>query len=337
MASLRALGAALAALVALAGVLASSAAAAPVRPASDHTLTTTHFVIHYWTSPGLNYTSETEAGDFAAYAERAYALETGWGYPAPIDDGDGHIDIYLQDLSVSNPGVIGYAVPDGASPNSGLIVLTSPTDMLAFAKAEGLTLEQEEAKTVAHELFHLFQFATWIPASQSDDWLLEASAQWAGFAAIGYPAGSVVASVDPPDIALSCRDDLAAPHQMCDLDTYVEGGYSRWAFFQMLANEYGNSFLHDVLVNGAAGQSAITALSNAITAKGSSLTAQFNDYAKRLMDGDFGVPALATVRPPAEDALLGGIKTVTLPPVKVPVNHLSARYVTFERGDGGGR
>ena len=338
MASLRAMGAALGAAVAIAGVLASSAAAVPIRPATDQTLTTTHFVIHYWTSAGsLDYTSETQAGDFAAYAERAYALETGWGYPAPVDDGDGHIDIYIQDLSVSDPGVIGYVVPDSATaPTSGLIVLTSPADMVGFAKAEGLTVEQEEAKTVAHELFHLFQFATWLPANQSDDWLLEGSAQWAGFNAIGYPPESVITTVGPADIALSCRDDLASPRQMCDPDPYKEGGYSRWAFFQMLANEYGNAFLHDVLVNGAAGQSAVTALSNALAAKGSSLASQFNDYAKRLMDADFGVPALSAVRPTAEDSVLTGLKTGALPAFKVPVNHLAARYVTFERGDGDG-
>jgi hypothetical protein len=215
-------------------------------------------------------------------------------------------------------------------------VITAPKELAAFAKAEFLTTPQEEQKTIAHELFHLFQFATWVPANQDDDWLLEASAQWAGFAAIGYPAGSVVNTIGPTDISLSCRDDLPAPHQMCDADAYVEGGYSRWAFFQMLANEYGNSFVHTALVNGAAGQSAVTALSNAIAAEGSSLGSEFNDYATRLMDGDFGVPALATVRPSAHDGLLGGIQTAVLPPVVVSVDHLAVRYVTFERGDGDG-
>jgi hypothetical protein len=344
MARIRVLGAALAVALA-AGVLASAAAAVAIpRPTGDHQITTAHFVVHYYTgvdsngNPLPDYSTETQAGDVAAYAERAYALESGWGYPLPQNDGDGLIDIYLTDLTAM-PGVIGYAEPDGASPyaspDSGAIVLSTPDEMAGFADEEGLTPQQEEQKTVAHELFHLFQYATWVPANQSDGWLLEGTAQWAGFSAIGYPGGSVVTTVGPPDIALTCRDDLPA-HQMCDPDPYVEGGYSRWAFFQMLANQYGNSFIHDVLVNGAAGQTAAAALSNAIAAKGWSLSGAFNEYAKRLMDGDFGVPALAAVRPPVQAAVLGGTTSATLPTVKVPLNHLSARYVTFQRGDGDG-
>jgi hypothetical protein len=337
MAPIRALGAAVAVAL-VSGVLASAADAVPIpRPPGDHQITTAHFVIHYYTDPqSSSYTTETQAGDVAAYAERVYSLETGWGYPAPLDDGDGHIDIYLEDLSAM-PGVIALAQPDGpfpyASPDSGAILLSTPTEMEGFATSEGLTPEQEQLKTIAHELFHLFQYATWVPSAQSDSWLFEGTAQWAGFSAIGFPTGSVVTSVGPPDIALTCRDDIGG-NQMCDPDPYVEGGYSRWAFFQMLANKYGNSFIHDVLVNGAAGQTAATALTNAIAAKGSSLSSLFNEYAMRLMDGDFGVPAIAAVHPPVQMAILGGTKTGPLATVKVPVNHLSARYVTFQRGDG---
>src|SRR5207302_2101794 len=260
------------------------------------------------------YTTETEAGDLAAYAEQAYSLETAWGYPLPVDDGDGHIDIYIADLSAL-PGVIAYAEPDGSppypSPDSGAIVISPPSVLKGFATSEGLTLVQEETKTIAHELFHLFQFATWVPAVQSDGWFFEATAQWAGFTAIGYPTGSVVTTIGPPDIALTCSDTIPG-NQMCDPDGYTEGGYSRWAFFQMLANEYGLSFVHDVLVNGALGQTAATALSNALAAKGTSLSGAFNDFATRLMDGDFGVPALAGLRPPVNASVLGGAATASL-------------------------
>jgi len=337
MAPIRALGAAVAVAL-VSGVLASAADAVPIpRPSGDHQITTAHFVIHYYTDPqSPSYSTETQAGDVAAYAERVYAIETGWGYPAPLDDGDGHIDIYLEDLSAM-PGVIGVAVPDGAlpypSPDSGAILLSTPTEMEDFATSEGLTPEQEVEKTIAHELFHLFQYATWVPTLQSDGWFFEATAQWAGFSAIGFPTGSAVTDIGPPEIALPCRDDIPG-NQMCDPDPYVDGGYSRWAFFQMLANKYGNSFIHDILVNGAAGQTAATALANAIAAKGSSLSSIFNEYAMRLMDGDFGVPALTAVRPPVQMSVLGGTKTGPLATVKVPVNHLSARYVTFQRGDG---
>ena len=319
-------------------VFALPAAAVPLpRPASDHTITTTHFVVHYYSDPtALDYSTETQAGDIAAYAERAYALDQSWGFPAPANDGDSHVDIYLADLSLF-PGVIGYAEPDGSSPfpspDSGAIVLATPTQMGTFATQENLTLADEEQKTVAHELFHLVQFATWVPNSLSDMWLLEGSAQWAGFSAVGFPSGSSVTTVGPADIALNCRDNLAA-HQMCDPDPYIDGGYSRWGFFQSLANRFGSSFLQGVLTNGKAGQSAVDALANAIAAKGASLSDVFTDYANALMTGGFGVSALATVRPNAHDNVAVGIGTATLPALKVPVNHLAVRYVTFQRGNG---
>jgi hypothetical protein len=323
-----------------AAVLATPAAGFPIpRPASDHTLTTAHFAVHYFTDPlSADYSTEAQAGDIAAYAEQAYALERSWGYPAPADDGDGLIDIYLESLG-GTTGPIGFASPDGASPypspDSGAIVLATPTDLQDFADAEKLTLAQEEQKSIAHELFHLVQFATWTSNNQGDYWLFEGSAQWAGFSAIGNPTGSVVTTVGPADLALTCRDDLAG-HQMCDPDPYVDGGYARWAFFQLLANKYGNSFLQSVFANGAGGQSAVDALTNAIAAEGGSLADAFTDYSVALMTGNFGVPALSSVRPSAFANVIGGTTTETLAPVSVPVNHLSTRYVTFQRGDGDG-
>jgi hypothetical protein len=323
-------------LLVAAAVLATPAAAAPVRPASDQTLTTAHFAVHYYTdSTAADYSTATEAGDIAAYAERSYTTETGWGFPAPVNDGDGLIDIYLDDLS-GLPGVIGYVVPDnGTSPDSGRIVLATPAQMVDIADEEHLTLAQEEQKTVAHELFHLVQFATWESSAASDYWLFEGSAQWAGFSAIGYPSGSVVTTVGPTDIALDCRDSIPG-QQMCDPDPYVDGGYSRWAFFQLLASKFGNTFLQGVLANGAGGQTAATALANAIAAKGGSLTDVFTDYSVALMTGNFGVPALAAVRPSVYANVVGGTKTATLAPLTVPVGHLATRYLTFQRGDGDG-
>ena len=178
-----------------------------------------------------------------------------------------------------------------------------------YAANDGLTLAQEEQKEISVDVFLMFAWATWLPASQDQQWLEEGAAQWAGYVATGYP--SVGSSVAPPDIALDCRDSLVA-HQMCDPDGYVDSRYP-WAFFQMLANEYGTSFVKNAFVNGAAGQTATTALSNAIAAKGSSLASQFNAYAADLLNGSFGVPALAAVRPAPDAAVVTGTTTEALP------------------------
>jgi hypothetical protein len=350
------LGVALAAVLA-AGFLASAAPAVPIpRPTDDHTLSTTHFAVHYHTDiladgvPAPDYSSETQAGDIAAYAERAYATYISWGYPAPVNDGDGKIDIYLEDLLPPTTGIPmeGYTEPDGVapfpSPDSGAITLDTPNHMDAVWKTiSGLSLADEEWRAVANQVFVVFEFATWVPTNWGDYWLIDSSAQWAAFQAMGYPAGRVLTGLGPPDIALNCRDDLSQPapdllpFRMCDPDKFIEQGYTRWAFYQLLANKYGPSFVHNILVNGAAGARATTALANAIAAKGSSLTAVYNDYASRLLNGNFGVPQIASVRPPAFKAFLTGAKTFTTATVaRIPANHLSARYVTFQRGDGSG-
>ena len=60
-------------------------------------------------------------------------------------------------------------------------------------------------------------------------------------------------------------------------------------------------------------------------------------YAADLMNGGFGVPALATVRPASYAAVATGTATTTIPrTIEIPVNHLSTRFVTFQRGDGDG-
>jgi hypothetical protein len=226
-----------------------------------------------------------------------------------------------------------------------MIWLSTPTIMTKdFIKTSGLTLAQEEQKTVANELFVLFEFATWVPTNPGDYWLLDSAAQWAAFSFLGYPATAAVTTLGPADIAFDCRDTNAplpppAPalaFRMCDPNRFTELGYTRWAFDQLLANKFGTSFLTTALANGAAGETATAALSDAIAAKSGSLADVFTDYSVALMTGNVGVPALSTFRPTADATVLGGAKTATLLPVQVPVNHLSTGYVAFQRGDGDG-
>jgi hypothetical protein len=358
MASIRVLGTALGVALA-AGVLASAAPAAVVRPPSDHILTTTHFVVHYFTcvnpgtdkgcGPPLDYATQTEAGDVAAYAEDAYSRFLSWGLAPPIDDGDGHIDIYLEDLPGGNsfPSLEAYAQADnaGPTPSSGMFFMTSPEVMdPLFTSITGLDLAQEEQKTIGNELFVLFEFGTWVPTNPGDYWLLDGAAQWAAFQQAGYPGGSVMTGLASPDISIDCRDNLSPlpppapglPFRMCDPDRWTELGYTRWAFFQLLANKYGNSFIFKALANGAAGQDATTALANAIASKGSSLASVYNEYATDLMTGGFGVASLSAIRPTPYASVAAGTITKTAAPIEVPVNHLSTRYVAFQRGDGDG-
>ena len=341
MARSRVLAIAFAAAFVATGVCSLPAAAG--RPTQwDHTLTTAHFMIHYHTdfvngTPGPDYSTQTDAGTFAAYAEQAYATYVSWGYAAPPPGPDGYIDIYVEDLSTPSPvrSDAGWDTP-GPGGSTAYFEVATPTQLQTFATTDGLTLAQEEQQTVASNVFYMFELAKWAPTSGGDLWLFYGPGTWAAFASTTFDPA--VEAVGDPDIALDCSETVLPDHQMCDPDFYDDGGFARYAFFGMLASEYGNSFLKGVLANGAAGQSGTTALSNALAAKGTTLAAQYIDYVNGYMSGTLGPVALAGIRPTGYANVTAGVNAVTTPTTAalVPVDHLSARYVTFERGDGDG-
>lgn len=308
-----------------------------------------HFIVHYQSDLAKrDAITETQAGDIGALAERAYAAELADGYPSPLSDGTlgnepgdsgSRIDIYVDDLGTT--GALAFAQPDfWTSPAYGYIVLNGadPT--------EGL-----DQHTIAHELFHLIQFAVWLPSQLSDYWLLEGSAEWMGYKIDGFSYGPVDTSYNLGnwDMALDCRDPLGT--YKCDLSgDYKNNGYSRWPFFEYVSERYGDDFVKSIFGQGAAGAgSAAAALSNAIAAKGGSLADTFTDWTVANMTGSYSVAALQNLPPPTYG---GPIATGTLAslnaktkkgdplltsgttgPISVPVNHLSARYVALQRGD----
>lgn len=306
---------------------AGPAAGAP-RPVTGYpdVLTTEHFQIHYTgeltTPPALpnpDRILHQDAGDLAASAEEAYSTYVdGWGYPAPLDDGDGKIDIWVQDLSAS--GALGFASPDGVGSTSTAWIAIDPT--MATSK-----------HVVAHEVLHAIQMSVWMPA---DFWLLEGSAEWAGFALDGYaPFGVKLAdSFAAPDMSLDCTSDA------CGNDQYETGGYSRWTFFQYLSERFGVSFVRDVLAGGAAladpAQTGRQLLSNTLAGKATTLGDVFNDYTAVHVAGNYGAFALKGVPPAVYSSTSTGSISGALPVQRVAVNHLAARYLKLARGTAAG-
>ena len=89
-AALAVLGACAAFAAALAVAVPRASAVEPF-PVGPRTLQTAHFLIHYECDPvNSAYIQQQKAGDIGGWAERAYALYRSWGYPAPVDDGDGN-------------------------------------------------------------------------------------------------------------------------------------------------------------------------------------------------------------------------------------------------------
>jgi hypothetical protein len=217
--------------------------------AMPHCVATSHFEVWYTNDTGdSQYATITQASDLATVFERAYATELSYGFTSPLDDGDGKTDVYIATLPA---GLAGLAVPDnpGGPTSSGYIGI-EPT----------VIGSDHEVHVAAHELFHLIQFSTWVPQATSDSWLLEGSAEWMGAKVNGYQPSDVEA-VGPSDMPVDCRENLPiATFQKCNPDLYVEGGYSRWPFFEYLAQRFGVAFVQSVLAQGAAGNTAIAAV-----------------------------------------------------------------------------
>jgi hypothetical protein len=316
----------------------TTASSPPSDVVAAHSLSTAHFVVHYSsdTSSSDAAITQTQAGDVAAFAERAYSAQLAAGYPAPASDGvlggDSRTDIYVTQIQVA--GVLGYAIPEAPTSlqTAGYILLNG---------AQSAALGQE---TIARELFHLIQFGIWHPTSVSDYWLLEGSAEWMGYRTDAFSGPLDLGSWD---MSLDCRD--ANLTYQCDLlDPYKNGGYSRWPFFEFVSERWGADFVKSIFSQGAGGGvSATTALSNAIAAKGSTLGDVFNDWAVANMTGGYTVPLLQGVVPPTYASIAAGtlaslnaktpkgsapVTSGPVPAATVAVNHLSIRYVTVTHG-----
>jgi hypothetical protein len=294
------------------------------RPAMPHCIASQHFEVWYDSDTTADdYATATEASDVAETFEDAYATELGYGFPAPLNDGDGKVDVYIAALI---PGTLGETYPDNplALKSTGFIAL-DPSEIGA----------DTELHVAAHELFHLIQFDSWVPQQQTDTWLFEGSAEWMGGKVDGFQ-DSDVTGIGPSDMSLDCRDNLASPpFQKCNPDFYMEGGYSRWPFFQYLAQRFGVTFVNSVFVQGGAGGiSATTALQNALQARGTNLSDVYDDWSTVNMTG-YGIDTLDAKIPAVYGLLTPGVATTTTPvSVHVNVDHLATRYIAFQRGNG---
>ncbi|HJX47889.1 MAG TPA: hypothetical protein VJ375_08585, partial [Gaiellaceae bacterium] len=323
-----------------------------------NTLDSPNFRIHYQSdhivAPAWAIT-QTQAGDIAALAERALAAIQADGYPRPLSDGalggDGRIDIYIDDFSslinaFNTP--TGFTKWDTNGPtSSGFIELAG--------NLQGSGASAFTQHVIAHQLFNLLQLAMWLPAQLSDYWLLTGSAEWMGFRVDGYPAPAS-AKLGPADMSLDCRDpfggslggpiDTFPPSNLCDLQSDYRGnGDSRWPFFEYLSEKYGAGFVKDIFAQGLAGApTAIAAVDAALKAKGTDLATAYNAWALDAVTSGWSVSSLQTLRPTpygptvftgastTDKLFAGSMPTVKVPTLKVTVNHLSTRYLKFERG-----
>ena len=312
------------AVLALLGLLAAAlagpanAARPPLGTTYPETISTAHFQVHYTGGTATNdATTHQTASDLVTLAERAYDLfVTGWGYPAPLSDGDAKTDIWVNDLSIY--GALGITVPDVTG-------TTTATAWIAIDPAATTSFE-----VIAHEVLHAIQLGMWIP---TDRWLMEGTAMWAGLVANDYKPFdiSLAATLGAPDMSLSCTSAACG-------DPIEVAGYTRWEFFQYLSERYGTGIVKDVFAQGAAvgspTQTGADMLASTLVAKGTTLSAVYGDYTLVQIAGNYQVTDLKGLPPLTYKTVPTGGKTAALPVQHVPVNHLATRYLKLVRGNG---
>jgi len=178
-------------------------------------------------------------------------------------------------------GEAGEADPNAVGPSSGYILLDSDV---------GRTYH-----VIAHEFFHLIQFGIYATSDITDAWLYEAAAEWMGYRTDSYGTSGQPIRVGQNDFPLDCRDPNLTPNWiLCSRDSYYGNGYSRWTFFQFLADKYGNAFAKDIFaqlaINGPG--TSLASLTAALGAKGATLADTYNAWATAELTGAYSVKAL---------------------------------------------
>jgi len=286
-----------------------------------------HFAIHFSGDPTVRqYLHEADAGDVLGWAERAYARYQALGYAAPLDDGDGLIDIWIDDLDALGLPFTKY---------EGFVAPLTPGLQQSPGQLHLDVQRGTSAHAVAHELFVAF---AWRIFAQGEGWLEEATAEWAAFqvASAGVPTED---SLGEPDRSLDClgfecgyaRD--AAP--LYD-EFYDQNANPGWSFFQYLSETYGTGVVQEIWNRAAtdgAGVPATTVLDQVLATKGGSLSGAFDDWINHRLNGDFELAALQGVLPQVWSSVATGATTGAIPQRIVAVNRLAARYLTLLPGD----
>jgi len=244
------------------------------------------------------------------------------GYPTPVDDGDGKVDVSVDDFT-------NVCVPYGTIPASTPVpydrwdAIIAPT---ATPGADDIHLNATTGLTyhiVSHELFHLMEDAI---APGTDQWLQEGTVEWAAVRA-DLAAGGDEAN---PDRTVDC---VGAECGDTDFD---KNGYPGWMLFEYLAERYGDAKVRAVWDQAAASAPGTPGTTILAAVLPISLGTFFNDYTTARLTGNFTSPVLAGTLPTAYGILDVGETSGAVPGGSLAVNHLAVRYIALSHGSSSG-
>jgi hypothetical protein len=313
---------ALALAVALAAALTAAAPAAAARNLAGvpdnltESALSDHFWVHYTSAPGdPNAIDPAAAQQLLVTAERVLGdSTTQLGFPAPRDDGDGRIDVYVyRDADASEPGFV--RADSRADQTTGWI-----------AVPPGAT---GDVVTVAHEVFHLMQLAVYRPAGLV---LAEGSATWASLHLYAGELRSL------PDEAQYFPDD---PLDCTDTDRCSRPGYATWQFLELLSERYGPEVVRALydrsrsLGQGDHRPHVREALDSVLKAENTTLPAAFADFTRANLTGGYALRGLARRRYGATEPfgdLASGTRSRRLRTRAVTLDHLAAAFYRVRSG-----
>jgi hypothetical protein len=279
--------------------LPAAAAAEPARdvPPLPETVTASRIVLHY-TTTGSDAITAAAGARLAALADATIPVGLeGSGFPAPPDDGDGRIDVYVH-------------VPEARFANGGEPSGTAPADKPASLRTGYIVLLPAVAaendvgvrRVLVHEANHLAQLALTPAARTGVTWLREATANWAALAVDRSPSPTPVPGLTPYLVNTASPLDCEAVDP-CNATNIDQGGYGRWHVLAQFDATYGPGFVR-AWWDEIARQSAwprgveITALSTVLAARGATLGQGFTALARGNLAG-LDLPTTAGVRPKA--------------------------------------
>jgi len=296
----------------------------PINPVV--TLSSDHFMIHYSgddQSTCTNFITQEKAGDLLAMFEEAYRqFHDLMGYPIPVDDGDGKVDVSVDDFT-SDCVPYGTIPPSTPLPYDRWDAIVAPN---GTPGSDDIHLNAMTGRTfhiVSHELFHLMEDAI---APGTDRWLQEGASEWAAVRADLATGGDEA----NPDRTTDC---VGAECGDTDFD---KNGYPGWMLFEYLAERYGDAKVRAVWDQAAVsgpGTPGTTILAAVLPI---SLGTFFNDYTTARLTGSFTSPVLAGTLPNAYAILDVPETTGAVPGGGAAVNHLAVRYLALSHGSSTG-
>lgn len=314
-------------LLALAVTVPSASATDPFPLDGAVTMSNANFMLHFNGNDRdtgcENFITAQKAGEILGMLDRArtFYANMGLSFPSPVPDTDGFVHVSVDDFAggCTQYGGVPFGIP------TPLDRWTAYTEPIGVANASNIHLDigtGTKYPAIAHEVFHLVEDAM---TTNVENWLQEASAEWATVRANKAAGGEET----NPDRSLDCVGSV------CGDTEFDKAGYPGWMLIEYLAERYPDKDLRVKTLWDQAvahpGAPGTTVLAAAIDVP---LSTFYNDFANARLTGNFTYPALKGSVPATYAGFVIGNADSTSDDLNVAVNHLAARYLDFKHAAG---